>query len=168
MARRSIRFAAALSALGAASIASAASAPKVGIVAPAYELTLVDGSKISSADLRGQVVILNFWATWCGPCKRELPLLDTYYRIRKPNGLRIFAVATQDSLSEHQLRPLFARMAIPAARRVKGPYADLGALPTNFVIDRAGIVRYAKTGAFDLDDLNALLVPLLQEPAPTS
>ena len=58
-------------------------------------------------------------------------------------------------------------MHIPPVRRVKGPYAPIeGAVPTNFVIDRAGNVRYAKAGAFDLDKLNEVLVPLLKEPVP--
>lgn len=142
-----------------------AAAVKIGERAPDFELTLIDGSKVRGTDLRGQVVVLNFWATWCGPCKAELPLLDNYYRLRKDNGLRVFAVATEDSLPASRLKPLFAAMAIPSARRIKGPFAVMGALPTNYVIDRAGIVRYAKTGAFDLDDLNGLLVPLLREPA---
>ena len=140
--------------------------PKIGAPAPRFELTLIDGTRISSDELRGQVVVLNFWATWCGPCKRELPLLDAYYRVQKQHGLRVFAVATEDSLSERQLRPLFAALALQSARRIKGPYADMHAVPTNFVIDRAGVVRYAKAGAFDLDEMNRLLVPLLQEPAP--
>nr|WP_277983540.1 TlpA disulfide reductase family protein [Sphingomonas faeni] len=140
-------------------------AVKIGERAPDFELTLIDGSKVRSADLRGQVVVLNFWATWCGPCKAELPLLDNYYRLRKDNGLRVIAVATEDSLPAYKLKPLFAAMTIPSARRIKGPFAVLGALPTNYIIDRAGIVRYAKTGAFDLDALNGLLVPLLREPA---
>lgn len=140
-------------------------AVKIGERAPDFELTLIDGSKVRSADLRGQVVVLNFWATWCGPCKAELPLLDNYYRLRKNNGLRVFAVATEDSLPAYKLKPLFAAMTIPSARQIKGPFAVLGALPTNYIIDRAGIVRYAKTGAFDLDDLNGLLVPMLREPA---
>ncbi|WP_242096930.1 MULTISPECIES: TlpA disulfide reductase family protein [unclassified Sphingomonas] len=140
--------------------------PRVGDAAPEFEMTLIDGSKVHLADLRGQVVVLNFWATWCGPCKRELPLLDSYYQLRKPNGLRVFAVATEDSLSPYQLKPLFAKMTIQSARRIKGPYGVMGALPTNYVIDRAGTIRYAKTGAFDLDDLNALLVPLLREAPP--
>ncbi|WP_380779137.1 TlpA family protein disulfide reductase [Sphingomonas sp. R86520] len=141
-------------------------AVKVGDRAPDFELTLIDGSKVRSADVRGQVVVLNFWATWCGPCKTELPLLDAYYRVRKPNGLRVFAVATEDSLPAFKLKPLFTAMAIPSARRIKGPFAVMGALPTNYIIDRAGIVRYAKAGAFGLDDLNTLLVPLLREPTP--
>ncbi len=138
---------------------------KVGERAPDFELTLMDGTKVRSTDLRGRVVVLNFWATWCGPCKAELPLLDNYYRLRKDNGLRVFAVATEDSVPAYRLKPLFTAMAIPSARRVKGPFAVMGALPTNYIIDRAGIVRYAKPGAFDLDDLNGLLVPMLREPA---
>ena len=164
MARYRLWFAAVLLAMAPESVA--ARAPHVGEAAPRFELTLIDGTKVSSDDLRGQVVVLNFWATWCGPCKQELPLLDTYYRLQKPHGLRVFAVATEDSLTERQLKPLFATMTIQSARRIKGPYADMQALPTNFVIDRAGVVRYAKAGAFDLDELNALLVPLLKEPAP--
>ena len=146
--------------------ASATAAVKIGEPSPPFELTLIDGTKVRSADLHGQVVVLNFWATWCGPCKAELPLLDTYYRIRKDNGLRVFAVATEDSLPASKLKPLFAAMAIPSARRIKGQFAVMGALPTNYIIDRAGVVRYAKAGAFDLNELNILLVPLLREPAP--
>lgn len=156
--------------LGLALAAMAGTAPaetlKVGDRATDFQLTMMDGSKIAMADLRGQVVVLNFWATWCGPCKAELPLLDAYYRMRKANGLRVFAIATEDSLPAFKLKPLFAAMAIPSARRIKGNYGVMGALPTNYVIDRAGVVRYAMTGAFDLDDLNTLLVPLLKEPAP--
>lgn len=147
---------------------AATAAIKVGDQAPDYELPLIDGTKIRSADLRGQVVVLNFWATWCGPCKAELPLLDNYYRLRKDHGLRVFAIATEDSLPAFRLKPLFAAMAIPSARRIKGKFVVMGALPTNYIIDRAGVVRYAKAGAFDLDDLNRILVPMLREPAPTA
>ena len=81
-------------------------------------------------------------------------------------GLRVFAVTTEDSLPLHQLKKLFGTMHIPAVRRIKGPYSDNPAVPTNYVIDRTGRIRYAKSGAFDLDALNATLVPLLREPAP--
>lgn len=140
--------------------------PKVGEPAPDVQLFMVDGSKVRLSELRGQVVVLNFWATWCVPCKTELPLLDTYYRLQKKHGLRVFAVTTEDSLSNRQLKPLFAAMTIEPVRRMSGPYDILGAVPTNFVIDRAGKVRYARAGAFDLDELNGLLIPLLKEPAP--
>jgi thiol-disulfide isomerase/thioredoxin len=157
----------ALAAAGAASRAAPASAaPRVGERAPEFELTLIDNSKVRLSELRGLVVLLNFWATWCGPCRTELPMLDRYYRIRRENGLRVFAVATEGSLPVFQLRPLFAAMAIPSARRIRGPYETLDAMPTNYVIDRAGMIRYAAAGAFNLARLDALMVQLLNERAP--
>jgi len=140
--------------------------PKVGDLAPDFELTLVDGRKVALSELRGNVVVLNFWATWCVPCRAELPILDRYYDIQAKAGLRVFAVTTEDSVPLNQLRKLFSVMRIPPVRKLKGPYGDITALPTNYVIDRAGRVRYAKAGAFDLDMLNQVLVPLLNEPAP--
>lgn len=139
---------------------------KVGAVAPDFSMVLVDGSKVSLADLRGKVVVLNFWATWCVPCRKELPLLDAYYATQKDAGLRVFAVTTEDSVPLYQLKKLFAVMRIPAVKRIKGPYDWIGGVPTNIVIGRDGKIRYAKAGAFELDALNAILVPLLREPAP--
>ncbi|HUD94429.1 MAG TPA: TlpA disulfide reductase family protein [Sphingobium sp.] len=146
--------------------ARAAEKPIVGSPAPAFELTLIDGSKVSLADLKGQVVLLNFWATWCVPCRKELPTLDAYYGLNAKYGLKVFAITTEGSVPIGQLKKLFAAMHIPSARRIKGPYGPLTGVPTNFVIDRAGKLRYARSGAFDLEDLNALLIPLLNESVP--
>jgi cytochrome c biogenesis protein CcmG/thiol:disulfide interchange protein DsbE len=151
-----------------ASSASAASI-KVGQPAPNFDLVLVGGKHVHLSDLRGQVVVLNYWATWCVPCRTELPLLDSYYRAASKRGwpLKIFAVATEDSGPTYEMKPLFAVMAIPAAERIRGgPFADVTGLPTNYVIDKSGVIRYAKAGAFDLDELNSVLIPLLKEPAP--
>jgi len=153
--------------LGAAATPASAVDPRVGEPAPDFQLTLVDGAHVRLSELRGQVVVLNFWATWCVPCRTELPLLDGYYRIMLPHGLRVFAATTEDSVPLYQLRRVFAAMAIGAVRDIHGPYHPIqGAVPTNFVIDRAGRVRYAASGAFNLDALNHILVPLLNEPAP--
>ena len=140
--------------------------PQVGQPAPDFTVTLMDGTRVKLADLKGQVVVINFWATWCGPCKRELPLLDAYAAQVAGHGLRVFAVTTEDSLAPSQLRPLANVLTIPLVRGIHGAYAPMGGVPTNFVIDRQGVLRYAKAGAFRLDDLNAILVPLLNEPAP--
>ena len=166
MARLSRRWMKLLALGGGALLTVAAAPPKVGDVAPDFQLTMIDGSKVTLDQLRGQVVVLNFWATWCGPCKRELPLLDRYYDIQKGLGLKVFTIATEDSLPLYELKKLFAVMKIPSAKRIKGNYPVLGGVPTNYVIDRSGHVRYAKAGAFDLDDLNREIVPLLNEPVP--
>ncbi|EIZ79983.1 putative thiol:disulfide interchange protein [Novosphingobium sp. Rr 2-17] len=159
--------AAALTALPTATVA-AKNKPVVGELAPDFELTMVDGSKVTLSQLKGQVVVLNFWATWCVPCRAELPTLDAYYDAQKQHGLKVIAITTEGSVPVGQLKKLFAAMRMPSARGIKGGYGPIGgAVPTNFVIDRAGKLRYAKAGAFDLDDLNKLLVPLLQEPAPS-
>ena len=153
--------------VGATATPALATEPRVGQPAPDFQLTLVDGTHVRLSELRGQVVVLNFWATWCVPCRAELPMLDGYYRIVQSHGLRVFAATTEDSVPLNRLRRVFAAMAIGAVRNLRGPYAPIrGAVPTNFVIDRAGRVRYAAAGAFNLDDLNRVLIPLLNEPAP--
>jgi len=163
MTRSLSRIALALVAL----IGLGAATPRENQPAPPYTLTLIDGTKITSDDLRGEVVVLNFWATWCGPCKKELPLLDGYAAMRRDAGLRVFAVTTEGSVQPYQLKKLFAAMRLTPVRKISSPYGIIdNGVPTNFVIDRAGRVRYAKSGAFDLDMLNAILVPLLNEPKP--
>ena len=165
---KSLKIAAALM-LAAFATSAPASTLKVGQPAPNFDLVLVGGKHVHLSDLRGQVVVLNYWATWCAPCRTELPLLDNFYRVAERRGwpLKIFAVATEESISNYQMRPLFQKLAIQPTERIRGgPFADVEALPTNYVIDKAGVLRYAKPGAFDLDDLNSVLVPLMQEPAP--
>jgi cytochrome c biogenesis protein CcmG/thiol:disulfide interchange protein DsbE len=145
---------------------SAQAAPKVGQPAPDFSVTTFGGKTVTLADLQGDVIILNFWATWCGPCKQELPLLEGAFRAYSKYGLQVLAVATEDSLPDRQLRPLAAKLTIPFVKRLKGPYRVMVGVPTNYIIDRSGKVVYAKAGAFDLDMLNAIIVPLLNEPIP--
>ncbi|HEX4740914.1 MAG TPA: TlpA disulfide reductase family protein [Caulobacteraceae bacterium] len=145
---------------------AALAAPKVGQPAPDFTVTTFGGRTVKLADLKGDVIILNFWATWCAPCREELPLLEAYFRTYSKYGFQVLAVATEDSVPESKLRPLAQKLTIPFVKHLKGPYRDVGAVPTNYVIDRSGKIVYAKAAAFDLDSLNALIIPLLREPYP--
>ncbi len=80
-------------------------APKVGTPAAEFHIVLLNGIRVSLSDLRGQIVLLNFWATWCAPCRKELPLLDLYYRKQQATGLKMFVVTTEDAASLSQLKP---------------------------------------------------------------
>lgn len=145
-----------------------ASAPVVGQLAPDFKAKTIDGKVVTLASLRGQVVLINFWATWCVPCKHELPLIDGYYRLTRDDGFTVLAVTTEDSLQMYQLAPLAKLLSFPLVKSFHGPYAPLTGVPTNYIIGRDGILRYAKSGAFSLDDLNELMPPLLNERAPNS
>ncbi len=161
------RCAAAVAALGLLFAGPASARVRPGQPAPAYTLTTFDKTKISSDQLRGQVVVLNFWATWCGPCRQELPALDRYNREHAKDGLRIFAVATEDSVSDSFLKPVAAALSFPLAHSIRGQgLAPLGGVPTNFVIDRHGVIRWAEAGAFDAATLDQVIGPLLAEPLP--
>jgi cytochrome c biogenesis protein CcmG/thiol:disulfide interchange protein DsbE len=141
--------------------------PVVDAPAPDFQVTTFDGQKLSLADFKGQVVVLNFWATWCGPCKRELPLLEDYHRRQHSAGLVILAVATENSLTPFQLRPLAKLLTLQMVKRFKGDYGDIKYLPTNFVIDRKGILRYAESGGFTREGLEEVLGPLIAETSAT-
>jgi cytochrome c biogenesis protein CcmG/thiol:disulfide interchange protein DsbE len=158
-----------MAAVCAATPALAERDPVVGQPAPDFHASTMDGQHVRLADLKGQVVVVNFWATWCGPCRNELPLLDGYARMAKGQGLRVLAVDYNDqSASPQQLRDIARKASLSFVFRFDGDYRPIGgAVPTSFVIDRAGVLRYAAAGAFTLDGLNALIAPLLSEAAPS-
>ena len=162
----SFRSAALAAALCVATFGPAAGTPKEGQPAPDFTATTFGGHVVKLADLKGDVIILNFWATWCVPCRRELPDLERYFRAYNAYGFQVLAIATEGSVSERQLRPLAAKLTIPFVKRLKGPYQMLGAVPTNYIIDRTGKVVYAKAGAFDIASLEMVVLPLLKAPIP--
>jgi cytochrome c biogenesis protein CcmG, thiol:disulfide interchange protein DsbE len=143
--------------------AAPAKSPKVGMVAPPFSVRLFDKRKITNADMLGKVLVINIWATWCGPCKAEMPMMDSYHRRNKARGFEIFGVLTTDSASAHQLKELSSVLSYPLATGISGSYGILKGVPTSYIIDRKGIVRYAKAGAFDESEFRSLIDPLLAE-----
>jgi len=156
---------------GLALVTSPAAARKVvvGQPAPEFRLRLPGGQRVSLADLKGQVVILNLWATWCGPCKREMPELDRIQANGAQYGLRVFGVLAMDPTPLSALRPLTKVLHYPLVDHIGSDYVAVGnAIPTNYIIDRAGIVRYAQANALTARDYAEIIAPLLTEKAPVT
>jgi cytochrome c biogenesis protein CcmG, thiol:disulfide interchange protein DsbE len=145
--------------------ASPAVAASVGKPAPDFTLTTYEGQQITLESLRGKVVVLNYWATWCGPCRQELPELDKYMRRHRAAPVAVYAVTIDNTVPYSRLKFLGDTLVFPLIQKIKGGrYGTIGgAVPTNYVIDRAGVVRYAKAGAFDARSLEAIVTPLLAD-----
>jgi cytochrome c biogenesis protein CcmG/thiol:disulfide interchange protein DsbE len=148
-------------------LGAARAGAKVGAPASSFRVTTFDRKWITSAELKGEVILLNFWATWCAPCRVELPLLDAFARRHAGDGLRMFAV-NDHNVPDSRLKPLAAALSFPLVIKIQGSgYQPIdGAYPSNFIIDRQGILRWAKAGAFNERLLEQELTPLLKEPKP--
>ncbi|MDZ4306698.1 TlpA disulfide reductase family protein [Allopontixanthobacter sp.] len=134
--------------------------------APNFTVRMFDGSKKVLADYRGHVLVINYWATWCAPCKAEMPMMSQFHRLHKDKGFEIIGVVTQDSVPKSKLKSVVAALSYPLASSLKGDYGLIrNAVPTTYIIDRKGRVRYVRAGSFDLSDYNELILPLLGEPA---
>ena len=123
------------------STAASASSLVVGQPAPPIRLTTLDGKSIATQDLKGKVVIVTFWATWCAPCREELPLLSRYAQQHVADGLVVlgFSLDTPDELDE--VRAVSRSLSFPVGLlgdpHVPG-YGRIWHLPVSFTIDRSG------------------------------
>ncbi len=135
---------------------------------PAPELTLndLDGNLVAFTDHLGSIVLVNNWATWCPPCKAEMPTLQSYYTTHATDGFILLAIEAGDPLPEvkefvesYQLTfPILLDSNNLALRAFRND-----SLPSSYVIDRAGVVRLAWTGPISLEMLERYVTPLLEE-----
>jgi len=125
--------------------------------------------KIPLSSLKGKVIFLNFWATWCGPCRMEMPSIEKLYQRYKNTDVVFLCVSQEDPTT---LRPFVQKneMEVPVYTARKIPaFFNLTALPTTFIISRSGKVALSRTGAnlWNKEDTTSLLDTLLAE-APSS
>lgn len=140
--------------------------------APDVELTTTDGKPLKLSELRGQVVLLNFWATWCMPCRTEIPSLNAMERDISPRGFKVLGVTTNDTAElVRGFQKDVVRQEYTVAvgeESVANRYA-VGVLPTTFIIDRQGRIRHTIIGERSRAQFEALITPLLDEqPAATA
>jgi cytochrome c biogenesis protein CcmG, thiol:disulfide interchange protein DsbE len=116
----------------------------VGETAPALVVPELDGHAFDLSALRGKVVIVNFWATWCPPCREEMPVLDAFYRRYHGQGLEMIGLSADRPHDRSDVTKTMQSFSYPAAMLDDAKVNDFGApsaLPVTFVIDGNGIVR---------------------------
>jgi cytochrome c biogenesis protein CcmG, thiol:disulfide interchange protein DsbE len=165
-----MRFARFISVLviGAVAVASAVdrarAAPEIGEAAPPLVVTALDGTVIDLAKLRGKVVLVNFWATWCAPCRKEMPTFDAFYRRHRNENLELVGISTDFARDAGKIRKAAAPLAYPIAWINDAGVNGFGApdgVPITYVIDADGIIR-DKFIAVPAKLLNDVVVPMLK------
>ncbi len=135
---------------------------------PAPEISLrgLDGNPVALSDYRGQVVLLNNWATWCPPCKAEMPDLEAYHEAHKGEGFTVIAVNAGDPPADvrafaREYGLTFPVWPDPNTQTLRA--FGIQGLPTSFVIDRQGRVRATWTGAITREALEKYVTPYIKE-----
>ena len=134
---------------------------------PAPELTLTDvqGRSVSLSDYRGQWVLVNNWATWCPPCKAEMPELKSYYEAHRDEGFVIVAIESGEPADEVTAFASSYGLTFPVWLDPTGEALEAFAnfnLPSSYVIDRDGVIRMYWTGPVDVGTLEKYVTPLLE------
>jgi thiol-disulfide isomerase/thioredoxin len=133
--------------------------------APFESARTIDGAAVQP---QGHVTIVHYWASWCAPCRVEMPIFDAYYRKHRAQGLEMVAISLDQGVSTRKLHDLTAKYAFPVARidDVKMARRDIPtALPVNRVYDKSGKLRFQEGGdgrsTIDMATLERVVSPLL-------
>ena len=139
---------------------------KVDFPAPGLALENVSGAAESLEDFRGQVVLVNNWATWCPPCKAEMPSLQKYYATHQEEGFTLVAINAGDGKPEVDKFVSDYGLTFNVWLDPDGAALNAfknGNLPNSYVLDRTGTVRYAWTGEISYEMLEKYVTPVIQE-----
>lgn len=147
--------------------AAGARGQREGEMAPGFRLRVVDGTWVELGAMRGSVVLVNFWATWCGPCRKEMPALNRIAREFQGRGVRVVGVAVDES-GWRVVRPFVAQYGITypvavADRETKRAYREgIKVLPCTVVVDGEGRVMARLNTALEEEQLRALCLEALR------
>lgn len=134
--------------------------------APAWAVQLADGRTLTSEQLRGKVVLINYWATWCPYCLKEMPVIEEFWQDHRGKGFEVLAVSVDDPAPKVAQYMKDHGYAFPAAAMDPSVHAAFGradSIPTSFVLDAQGIIRHKIDGQVHYPRLEKLVLPLIPD-----
>jgi thiol-disulfide isomerase/thioredoxin len=131
-----------------------------GKQAPAFALTSLDGKKVSLADYKGRPVLVNFWATWCGPCKVEMPWFEEFRKQYAAQGFEILGLADDVDAGKDMIAKVANKTGVSypillTDGKVQTAYGGLDVLPMSFYVDRNGVIVEQTAGLGSKDQIEA-------------
>lgn len=150
--------------LGGCANANVKRGPEVGLLAPDFSLKNLSGETVTLASLQGKPVFLNFWATWCGPCRAEMPDLNHKYR---KYGDRMHFLAINVGEAAHQVKEFLGanRLTFPVALDSDSSVARayrINGIPTSLVLDSNGVVQGKRVGTLNSSQMEGLIKLVLK------
>ncbi len=129
-----------------------------------FKLKDIDGNTVQLSDYRGKTVLVNFWATWCPPCKLEMPTLKDYYEKHKDDGFVILAIDARESLSQVREYAYGMKLTFPVlldeqACAING--FGISSFPTSIIVGPDGVIKKIHIGMFEPDMMEEEVTPLL-------
>jgi thiol-disulfide isomerase/thioredoxin len=146
--------------------------PEPGKPVGEFRIATLEGARISPASQHGRVLVINLWATWCAPCRQEMPAIEAFYRKYRQRGVDVVAVSLDDRSDIAEVGKAMAAYTFPAALAVDSNLSAFGRVrhvPATFVIDRDGVLRrngWKDAGLVDLATLEHAVEPLLHPASP--
>jgi peroxiredoxin len=132
--------------------------------APAWAVQLSDGRTLTSEQLRGKVVLINYWATWCPYCLKEMPVIDEFWRDHRSKGFEVLAVSVDDppeKVAQYMKDHGYSFMSATMDPSVYAAFGRADSIPTSFVLDAQGVIRHKIDGQVHYPRLEKLVLPLI-------
>jgi thiol-disulfide isomerase/thioredoxin len=134
-----------------------------------WQVTLPDGRTLSSESLKGKVVLVNFWATWCPYCRKEKPVIDGFWKDYRDKGFEVISISVDDppeKIAAWMKDKDYTFMAAPANATVDAVFGNVKSVPTSFILDADGHIRHKIAGQVHYARLKKLVTPLLRTATP--